>query len=185
VPVIIKRTSEPQKLELALVENLQREDLNPIEAARAFRQLRDKFGLSHKEISEKVGKSRVVITNVLRLLKAPEEIQQGLLEGKIDEGHARAIMMADSAKQAPLYQQAVKYNLSVRQLEEKARCLAKGIRLHHPLPPDPALLNFIDKLQRVLRAKVRVRKSGEAGQILIGFSSLKELKNLIARLSKI
>lgn len=185
VPVIIKETSEPQKLELALVENLQREDLNPIEAARAFKQLQEEFGLSQKEIAEKVGKSRVAITNLLRLLAAPKEIQQGLLEGRINEGHARAIMMADSAKQVSLYQQAIKYNLSVRQLEERARRLVKGVRPHHPLPPDPALQDLIERLQKVLKTKVRIRKSGQAGQILIGFSSLKELKNLIVRLSKL
>lgn len=184
VPVIIKPASEPQKVEIALVENLQREDLNPIEAARAFKQLEDEFGFSHKELAEKIGKSRVAITNLIRLLKTPKEVQQGLLEGKVDEGHARAIMMADKDKRLALYHQAVRRNLTVRQIEEKARRLAKGYRPYHPAQPDPVLLDFIDKLQKVFKTKVRIKKAGQAGQILIGFTSLKELKNLVARLSK-
>ena len=98
VPVIIRDVNELQQLELALVENVQREDLSPLETAEAYRQLAEDFSLSHDDIAKKVGKSRVTITNTIRLLKLPEAVQQFLRDGKITEGHGRAILALPSSR---------------------------------------------------------------------------------------
>jgi len=110
VPVIIRPAVGYQKLELALIENIQREDLNPIEQARALKRLKEEYGITYKEIAEKLGKSEVSIINTVRLLKLPLTVQKGVYEGKITEGHARAILMAKPKKRLSLYYKTIKNN---------------------------------------------------------------------------
>jgi len=122
VPVIIRRPDEKQKLELSLIENVQRENLNPMERAQAFRQLKDKFGFTHKEIGNLVGKSRVAVSNAVRLLDLPDKIKEGVKQGKITEGHGRAILMVqDGRRQLGIYSKILKNNLSVKETEELAQ----------------------------------------------------------------
>ena len=125
VPVIIREASDQQFVELALVENVQRADLGPLETAEAYRQLSEDFGLSHEEIATRVGKSRVTITNTLRLLNLPEEVKKALAEGDISEGHARALLsLPTSEAQILALGSILKLDLNVRQTEELIRKLS-------------------------------------------------------------
>lgn len=129
VPVIIKETSPQQLLELAVIENVQRADLNPLEEAVAFSQLSSEFGLTHEQIAVKIGYSRPAVANKIRLLQLPEEIKNGVLEGKVSEGHARALLgLTDSGAMVSLYKKVVQSNLSVRETEEYVRKLNLGLK---------------------------------------------------------
>ena len=120
VPAIVRDSTEQQKLELALVENLQRADLNAVERAKAFKKLQEEFDLTHEEIAKKVGKSREYVSNTLRLINLPESVQQGLQQGRISEGHARTIAgIKNPAAQMALFDEVIKNNLSVRQIEQR------------------------------------------------------------------
>lgn len=122
VPVIIRKPTEEQKLELSLIENVQRADLNPMERAEAFRKLKQKFDFTHQEIASLVGKSRVVVSNAIRLLDLPDKIKTGLKKEKITEGHGRAILtVKDGRKQLGLYSKVIKNNLSVKETEKLAQ----------------------------------------------------------------
>jgi ParB family chromosome partitioning protein len=132
VPVIVKEATPQEMLELALVENIQRADLNPLEEAAAYRQLMDDFGLTQKQVSEKVGKSRVTVANSVRLLRLPNEIKQALAEGRISEGHARALLALNKqADQLKVLRAIVKRGLSVRQTEEMVRRVTAGAQPKH------------------------------------------------------
>lgn len=185
VPAIIREVSEQQRLEMALVENLQRTDLSPLEAAEAYRQLVDDFKLSHEEISQRVGKNRVTITNTLRLLKLPLEVKQALLEGKISEGHARAILsLATLEAQAAALQSILKHNLNVRQAEELIRKMSgeKPATQSKPsLPPEMASLE--ERLRTRLGTRVRLRHGSQGGgTITIHYYSSEELDALVENL---
>ncbi|HXF70104.1 MAG TPA: ParB/RepB/Spo0J family partition protein, partial [Thermoflexus sp.] len=124
VPVVVREAAPQQMLELALVENLQRADLNPIEEAQAYRYLIETFGLTHEEVARRVGRSRATITNALRLLQLPPSIQAHLMEGRITEGHARALLMlSNPAQQEMVLRRILEEGLSVRAAEELARRL--------------------------------------------------------------
>jgi ParB family transcriptional regulator, chromosome partitioning protein len=136
VPVITRQASNQELLELALVENIQRADLNALEQAEAYRQLVEEFGLSHEAVSRRVGKSRVAVTNTLRLLGAADVVKQALVDGKITEGHARALLMLSTQKaQASALQTIINLSLSVRQAEELVRKLSgqKPIKAKKPI----------------------------------------------------
>jgi len=122
VPAIVRQASEQERLELALIENIQRENLTPLEAARAYERLQEEFGLSHDQIAERVAKSRVAVTNTIRLLKLPDSILKALQEGRISEGHARALLgLPTSQSQIAALQTIMRAGLSVRQTEELVR----------------------------------------------------------------
>lgn len=122
VPVVIRAAGEQDALQLALIENVQREDISALECAHAYRRLVDEFGLTHEQVAASVGKSRVSIANALRLLRLPSEVQIGLRDGLVSEGHARALLQADgAARQVALYRETVAKGLSVRDVERKAR----------------------------------------------------------------
>ncbi|MCH8979688.1 MAG: ParB/RepB/Spo0J family partition protein [Armatimonadetes bacterium] len=122
IPVIVRSASAQASLEIALIENLQREDISAVECAHAYRQLADKFGLSQERIAQKVGKSRAAVANTLRILKLPEEMQQAISDGSITEGHARALLMAEGAvRRQVLFDRIVRDGLSVREAERIAR----------------------------------------------------------------
>jgi ParB family chromosome partitioning protein len=134
VPVVVKEAAPQEILELALVENLQRADLNPLEEAQAYRQLIDEFGLTQEQVATRVGKSRVAVTNTLRLLRAPQAVQQALLAGEIHEGHARALLTLETAAaQEAALVTVVKQGLNVRQTEALVRhCLPRQHRRRRP-----------------------------------------------------
>jgi ParB family chromosome partitioning protein len=184
VPVIIREASEQQRLELALIENVQRADLNPLESAEAYRQLAEDFGLSHEEISNRVGKSRTAITNTLRLLKLPQSLQQALIDGAISEGHARALLTLNTPQaQAAALQTILSHDLNVRQTEELVRKMAgqKTPSVYKPQPP-PEVSALEERLRAHLGTKVNLNRRKKGGTLVIHFYSDEELDNLVGQI---
>jgi ParB family transcriptional regulator, chromosome partitioning protein len=184
VPVIVREASEQQQLELALVENIQRADLTPLEAADAYRQLVEDFGLTHEQVADRVGKNRVSVTNTLRLLKLPEPVKQTLAEGKISEGHARALLtlQTEQAQKAAL-DTILKRELNVRQTEELVRKLT-GLK---PVPapkrsPSPEIVALEERLRIYFGTRVTVKPHHTGGLVVIHYYSDEELNALIDRL---
>jgi len=182
VPVIIRDSTEQQKLELALVENLQRADLNAIERAKAFKKLQEEFDLTHDEIAKKVGRSRESVTNTMRLLNLPEKIQQSLSEGKISEGHARSIAgIKNQAAQMALYDEMMQNNLSVRQMEQRAREVF--VQAHQRrVAFDPEIKKIAQKLEMFLGKKVSIKKSGVGGKVMVEFDNKEELEQVAKKI---
>lgn len=181
VPVIIrKEPAEKIKLELALIENLQREDLNPLEKARAFKQLSDDFNMKHQEIAEKIGKSRVYVTNTIRLLNLPEEIKTSLNEGKISEGHGRPLLMLhkNPEEQQRLYYEILAKNLNVRDTEKYSRRIAHEKTRKQENPFGEEIIKMEHNLGNILGTRVYIDQKGDTGKILIDFSSVDQLKSL-------
>ena len=185
VPVIIKDSAAQEKLEIALVENIQRENLNAIDSALAYRQLQNDFNLRHQDIAKKVGKSRTTITNAIRLLSLPSEVQKAMVVGKISEGHGRAILMAKPEAQKNLFQTIIKNNLSVRQVEEKARKLVSENKPRSKGPKNPLFKKIEKDLEKVLGRRVSILKRGDSSYINIQFADQKELDRLVKYLLKI
>ena len=177
VPVIIRGSSIANKrLEIALVENIQRENLNPIDSALAFKQLRDDFNLRHRDIAEKVGKSRVAITNAFRLLTLPQKVQDAILKNKISEGHGRALLMARPEARMALFNAILKNNLSVRQAEEKSRKVALPNKLRSHGPKNMVFKKIEKELTDSLGRRVSILKRGDSNYINIQFVDQKELE---------
>jgi ParB family chromosome partitioning protein len=184
VPVLIREASDLERLQLALIENVQRADLSPLEAAEAYRQLAEDFGLSHEEISRSVAKSRVSVTNTMRLLKLPESVKKALAERQISEGHARALLSLSSPQaQAAVLQTIISKDLNVRQTEDVVRRLS-GERKQNDgkpvLPPEIAAIQ--DQLENLLGTRVSLASRGERGTITIYYYSDEELNALVDRL---
>ena len=184
VPVIIHATSELGQLELALVENLQRADLNPLEAADGYRQLADDFGLSHEEIAIRVGKSRTAISNTLRLLKLSAAVREALTSAVISEGHARALLaLATAQSQSAALETIVKRSLNVRQTEELVRRLQGDRRKTKDKKDRPVEESALEgQLQESLGTRVTLRRGARGGSIVIRFFSDEELNALVDRL---
>jgi ParB family chromosome partitioning protein len=178
VPVVVRDVSPQQMLELALVENLQREDLNPLETASAYQQLVDEFGLTQQQVADKVGKNRVTVTNTLRLLKLPPEVKEALLQGEITEGHARAMLRLPSQNDQLVVLKAVlKGALSVRQTEELVRRLAEEPKHKTRVPEKPPELRALeDDFRRALGTKVSLSRGNKGGRLVIYFYSEEELQ---------
>ena len=183
VPVIIKSGMQDQtKLEVALIENIQRQELNPIEEAQAYDKLMKMFGLTQEKVAQKVGKSRPAVANTVRLLNLPAEIQRGLVENKISEGHARAILgLTGADRQLVLFKMTVDQNLNVRQVETKVRELMARPRME-AAGPDPKTLALESALRSRLGTKVKIEKRGASGRITIEFFSEEELGELIDKI---
>jgi ParB family chromosome partitioning protein len=184
VPVIIREASEQEQLELALVENIQRADLTPLEAADAYRQLVEDFGLTHEEVADRVGKNRVSVTNTLRLLKLPDVVKQSLTEGKISEGHARALLtlQTEQAQRAAL-DTILKRELNVRQTEELVRKLIGQKPFLAPKQsPSPEVLALEERLRGHLGTRVILKPRRIGGSVIIHYFSDEELNALIDRL---
>ena len=183
IPVLVREATDQQKLELAIIENIQRHDLNLIEEARSYLKLAQDFDLSQDDIAKKVGKSRSAVTNKIRLLKLPIEIQKALMEGKINEGHAKAILAIENPeKQRALLELILKSGMNVRQTEEKTKEVS--VRTHKRIINiDPETKEIEDRLGGLLGTKVRVSKSKEGGKIMIDFYSKEELNSLLQKIS--
>lgn len=189
VPAVIRRgmPDDRVKLELAIIENVQREDLNPMERARAYKQLIDEFHLVQREVAAKIGKSREMIANTLRLLSLPPQIQEALHTGQITEGHARAVLMAgdEIAKQLEAYNAILNENLNVREAENRARQIAGKAFTPRKRPAavqDPEMRAWQNRLQEKLGTKVHVQKMGERGKIVVEFYSDEELRGILGKL---
>ena len=186
VPVVVRDVPSDQLLSLALVENLQREDLNPIEEAVAYRQLVHEHRLSHDAIAAVVGKDRSTIANALRLLKLPEEIKAELAAGALSVGHARALLgVTDEAAQRRAAREVRARGLSVRETEALVRKLTgQSIRRSAPHEPDVHVRAAEERLRFALGTRVRIVWKGKAGRIEIDFGSEDELQRIYAQLTE-
>jgi len=181
VPVIVRDATELQKLELAIIENVQRHDLNAIEEAKSYLRLAEEFDLSQDEVARKMGKSRSVVANKIRLLHLPIEIQKALIDGKITEGHAKAILAIENPeKQRALFEMILKNSLTVRQTEEKTKEISVKTHTRH-VAVDPEIKRIEDILAGTLGTKVKVSKSGTGGKIMIDYYSQEELNNILSK----
>ena len=185
IPVVIRQVADRDQLELALVENLQREDLNPLEEALAFRQLIDDFGLTQEDVASRVGRARSTVANTLRLLDLDERVQALVVEGRLSEGHARAIGGLAREQQARVADVVIERELSTRETEELVRRLreprAEKIEAA-PKPRDADLERVEEDLRRTLGTKVTVARSRKGGRIIIEYYSDEELGQLYDRL---
>ena len=191
VPVLVRDVSDRAVAAMALIENIQREDLNPLEEARGLKRLTDEFGMTHEEAAQAVGRSRSAASNLLRLLKLSEPVQELLLAGDLEMGHARALLSLDGAEQILAANAIVARKLSVREAERLAARHAKGgrdapaPRAKRQKPSD--ILRIEQQLSDALAAPVEIRvrgrsAAGEQGEILITFASLDELNGLLSKL---
>lgn len=185
VPVVVRAAkNEQEKLELAIIENIQRHDLNPIEEAKAYLRLTDEFGLHQDEVAKKMGKSRPVVSNTLRLLTLPVEIQRALIEGKISEGHARALLAIENPeKQRALFELILKDELTVRETEDKAREVSVRSHLRTAHEKAPELAAKEEWLTEQLGTKVKIQTKGKGGKITIEYYSNEELNGILGRLA--
>lgn len=183
VPVIVREVGEKEKLELAIIENIQRHDLNVIDEAKAYQKLMDEYQMNQEEVAQKMGKSRSSVANRVRLLQLPVEIQRALMEGKITEGHAKAILaIVNPEKQRALFELIIKDNLTVRQAEEKTKEIE--VRPHRrQLAADPELKRLEETLVGALGTKVKVQKTGKGGKIVIEYYSQEDLDSLLGKMT--
>lgn len=179
VSVVLKKLADREKLEVALVENIQRQNLNPLEEGFAYRRLIDEFKLTQEEVAMKVGKSRPAVANAVRLLDLPPAVQEALSEGKISAGQARALLSLEKAdRQLEMLASMLGEKITVRELEREAgRNNKKGASRR-----DPNLLFLEDKLRKALGTKVNITQKGEKGTIQVSYFSREELRRLIEKL---
>jgi len=183
VPVVIRDAKEQEKLEVALIENIQREDLDPIETGIAYKRLIDEFNLTQEEVSKQLGKSRSAVTNTLRMLHLPEEIRQALIERKITEGHAKYLVGIESEeKQLLLFRKILHNNLSVRDTSQESRRMGgtKAARIK---------INYEDQdkefaLREFFGTKVEIKRKGNGGKIIVDFYSDDELAGIMGKVKK-
>ena len=180
VAVVIREATPQEMLELALVENIQRADLNPLEQATAYRHLMDDFGLTQEQVAEKVSKSRVAVANSVRLLRLPNDIKISLAQGQITEGHARAVLgLAEPDEQRKLWKAILKRGLNVRQTEETVRRLVAGPRPKRPdTSSSPETRALEDRFREALGTKVQLFRSQRGGRLVIHFYSEEDLQAL-------
>ena len=187
VPAIIKQVTDQEALVIALVENIQREGLNPIEEAESFKKLVKDFGYSKEEIAQSVGKDRSTISNLLRLLKLPEKIKKGLSLGDITSGHARALLSLDDiGEQLKAFEEIVKKQLSVRDVEVLVKKGFKStvVKLSKLKQKDHEIISLEEKLQKILGTKVSIIADKKKGKISIEYYSLDDLDRIIAIINK-
>jgi ParB family chromosome partitioning protein len=190
IPSLVKEYSDPQMLEVALIENVQREDISPVEAAVAYRRLSAEFEMTQSEIAKRVGKAQSTIANTLRLLSLPEPILESLQRGEITEGHARTLLQVGGDAQATAFEAIRSRGLSVREAERLAREIQERPRSNGAAEkprreslPDPNLAAVEGALRESLGTKVHVRLSNGVGRIEIEFYDEQQLEGLIARLT--
>ncbi len=184
VPVIVKEAATRELLELALVENLQREDLNALEEAAAYQRLAGEFGITQDEIAQRVGRSRTAVANTMRLLALSDEIKQSLAAGAITEGHGRALLAIEiEAERRSAWQQVIERGLTVRQTEQLARRNTNGVSKPATNGVDPEIDRIESRIRDALGTKVELRrqKSGR-GKLVLHFVSDDELNGLLSRI---
>jgi len=190
VPVIVREFSPEKRLEIALIENVQREDLNPVEEAEAYRQLMELGNLSQEEVADAVGKSRPAVANALRLLRLPEPMLSSLREGGMTAGHARALLaVPDPVRRELLFARVVAEGISVREAEAAAQALARGASAKPAAAPkaekprEPEIREVEERLIGALGTKVRVRGDCSKGSIAIEYYSLEDLERILEVIS--
>ena len=186
IPVIIKKVTDQEALVLALVENIQREELNPIEEAKAYRRLIEDFRFYHEDVAKAVGKDRATITNTLRLLKLPEEIQASVFDGELSMGHARALLSIENPEeQRRAFARVIQKKLSVREVENlvKISTLASG-QVKRKKEPSHDLVFLEEDLQQVLGTKVKIQARRKRGKLIIEYYSPDDLERIIQIIKK-
>lgn len=188
VPCLIKsgESNDLLKLELAIIENVQREDLNPVDRARAFEKLSNEFGFKHSQIGEKIGKSREYVSNSLRLLALPSDILEALSQGKISEGHARPLMMLGDRpeEQSTLFKEIMFRKLTVREAEVIARKIAVDKVRKKEYAYDPEVADMEDKLAKTLGTRVHIERKEVGGKVTIDFFSKDDLRAILEILNR-
>jgi ParB family transcriptional regulator, chromosome partitioning protein len=192
VPVIIRmgegeeNRDDLMKLELAIIENVQREDLNPVERAKAFKKLADQFGFKHHQIAQKIGKSRVYVTNSMRILDLPEEMLTALSEGKINEGHTRPLLMLIDRpeEQKVLFQDIMLHKMNVRDAEVAARRIAIERVRKINASIDPEICALEEKFAESLGTRVKIEKKENGGKLMIEFFSNDDLQDILNMLNQ-
>lgn len=196
VPAVVRRDgSDREKFEMAIVENIQRADLNPIDTARSYAKLQEKFGLTQREVAARMGKSREVVANALRLLNLPSEMQEAIAANKLSESQGRVLLaVTDQAQQRYLFEQVTTNNVSVRELKSTIAQMNRPMPVEAPVaptPPDTAFVRFEQEdvytklgreLQAALRAPVRVERAGMGGRITIDVTSEDDLRELVQKM---
>ena len=188
VPVIVKSINEVQRIEVALIENIQRENLNAIDEAAAYQYLIQKSGLTQEEVAEKVGKKRSTVTNSLRLLQLPDQMKDDIVSGVLTAGHARAILsLVNPNDRMLLRDQIIEKELSVREAEEEAQALNEGKKVkvkRAPKARDPYIQGVEDKLLEAFGTKVEVKGNLKKGKLVIPYASQSDLERLYRLLGK-
>ncbi|MDO8566498.1 MAG: ParB/RepB/Spo0J family partition protein [Candidatus Moranbacteria bacterium] len=185
VPIVIRSVTEQEKLELAIIENIQRHDLNPIEEAKAYLRLLDEFSMQQEAVAKKMGKSRSAIANTLRLLHLPIEIQRAVAEGIISEGHAKALLSIENPeKQRAVFDLIVKEELTVRETELQVRSITVSPYVRSAVPIHPEILQRSEHLTQILGTKVKIMPLGKGGKIMIEYYSSEDLDGLLKRLEE-
>ena len=184
VPVIERTVTEQGQLEIALIENLQRTDLTPLEMAEAYRQLADNFSLTHEQIAERVGKSRTSVTNTLRLLNLPDQVRKSLAEGLITEGHARALLgLANNQAQRAALSAVLNQDLNVRQTEALVKKMSGERPPQKPKPqPRPEARAMESQLRNFLETKVSLNEGKQGGRLVIYYYSDEELNTILDKI---
>lgn len=190
IPALVRDYTDAEAAQLTLIENLQREDLNPVEEARGFLRLTNDFGMTHEQLAQKIGKSRPEITNTLRLMQLPENILAAIEKNEISKGHARCMLsLEDKTMQEALFQEVTKHHLSVRQTEQLLNKLNTGktkrtkTKKAPVIHPDAIYIqDFEEKLKTALATKVTIAHAGTTGTINITYYSLEDLERLAERI---
>jgi ParB family transcriptional regulator, chromosome partitioning protein len=186
VPVVVKDIDDQSVMAIALIENIQREDLNPLEESEALKRLLDEFGLTHQQIAAAVGKSRATVSNLLRLLELHAEVKNLLAKGLLEMGHARALLSLDEKQQVDVAYRAVKQNLSVRAVEKIVKELQQPAETSKPkvVEKDPDTLRLQDDLSAKTGAKVEINhQQNGKGKLVISYTSLEELEGIISKIN--
>lgn len=181
VPALIKKWADQQKLEVSLIENIQRQDLNALEEAFAYKRLMEEFSLTQQQVAERVGKSRPAVANAVRLLDLPAQVQNALIEGKINSGQARALLALPSdTERLSMLSSMLGEKITVRDLEREAN--KQKVLNNRPIRKDPNLLYLEDKLRAEFGTKVNITQKGLRGTIVIDYYSDEEMKRLVKKL---
>jgi ParB family chromosome partitioning protein len=178
VPAIVKKFSDRESLEAALVENVQREDLNAIELAEAFHRLSAEFSLSHEEIARRVGKDRATVANTVRLLKLPADVKQAVVDGRMSAGHARALLSAPPERLPAIFEAVLRKGLSVRDVERMCQEGERKATSRKPARHDPYLKDLEDRLSRMGGTRVRIRGTPAKGRFEISYFSGGEFERI-------
>jgi ParB family chromosome partitioning protein len=183
VPVLVKVIDERSALAIALIENIQREDLNPLEEAEALKRLLDEFGMTHQQAAEAVGRSRVGVSNLLRLLELQPEVKQLLIAGQLEMGHARALLALSGEKQVAAAKKVAEGGLTVRAAEQLAKDLQAEKKPPLANAPDPDTVRLQNRLTEKLGARVVIaHQSNGGGKLVIAYASLDELDGVLKRI---
>ncbi|MDR3395840.1 MAG: ParB/RepB/Spo0J family partition protein [Parasulfuritortus sp.] len=183
VPVLVREVSDDVALKMALIENIQREDLNPLEEAQGLQRLINEFDMTHQGVAESVGRSRTAVTNLLRLLNLAKPVQGMLMEGQLDMGHGRALLALSNAKQVDAAHEVSKHTLSVRETERLVARLLKPAATKKDETKDRDVIRLEESLSEKFATQVRIRANRKgAGRLTVDFSSLDQLDEILKRI---